>query len=272
MSSIDRFQSTMNQMARPNRFDVVFTLPKALPPSILQTNTRDLSLRLQSVSFPGKNITTTEDTNVYGPSYEVAQGLSYADSIQMTFILRNTHAEKEIFNEWQDIIVDPVSYDLEYYQNYITNFQCFQLDEKDRKTAGIELVEVFPKTVNPLEYTQATNNETLRLQVDFAFREWIPLECDPVSNSVRRYPSKQPTFAASRPRRTYYDGLKGGPDRFIGREKKWFEDISKAVNDGIAARNRVVGEIQKIRSVKNFFKGITNRPFSNMGIGGFGGF
>lgn len=62
------------------------------------------------------------------------------------------------------------------------------------------------------------------------------------------------------------------PDRFIGREKKWFEDVSRTFNDGIAARNRVVGEMQKIKSVKNFFKGITNKPFSNLGIGGFGGF
>jgi hypothetical protein len=272
MSSIDRFSATLNTVARANRFEVVFTLPKALPQAFLEMNTSQLSLRLQSVTFPGKNITTTEDTNIYGPSYEVAQGLSYADSISMTFLMKNTHAEKEVFNEWQDIIVDPVSYDLEYYNNYITNFECYQLDELDRKTAGIELIEVFPKTVNPIEFSQAGGQETLKLQVDFAFREWIPIWCDPVNNITRKYPGKSPTFAAARPRRTFYDGLQGGPDRFIGREKKWFEDVSKAFNDGIAARNKVVGEMQKIKSVKNFFKGITNKPFSNLGIGGFGGF
>lgn len=272
MSNIDEFKSVMNTIARPNRFNVVFTLPEALPARFVTTNTSTLALRLQSVNFPGKNITTTEDTNTYGPSYEVATGLSYADSISMTFIMTNTHEEKEVFNEWQDIIVDPVTYDLEYYNRYVTDFDCFQLDEKDRKTAGIRLKEVFPKTVNPLEYSQGANNDILRLTVEFAFREWIPLQCDPVNNTSQVYPSKSPEFAAARPRRTFYDGLQGGPDRFIGREKKWFEDVSRAFNDGIAARNKVVGEMQKIKSVKNFFKGITNKPFGNLGIGGFGGF
>ena len=272
MAAIDDFKSVMNTVARPNRFEVIMSFPEALPARFVPASTRTLSLRLQSVTFPGKNITTTEDTNVYGPSFEVATGMSFADSIQMTFIMTNTHEEKEVFNEWQDVIYDSVTYDLEYYNRYITDFDCFQLDEEDRRTAGIKLKEVFPKTVNPIEYSQGSNNDIIKLQVDLAFKEWLPLQCDPVSNSYQVFPSKQPTFAAARPNRTFYDGMTGGPDRFVGREKKWFEDVSRAFNDGIAARNKVVGEIQKIRSVKNFFKGITNRPFSNMGIGGFGGF
>ena len=107
----------------------------------------------------------------------------------MTFIMTNTHEEKEVFNEWQDVIVDPVTYDLEYYNRYVTDFDCFQLDEKDRKTAGIRLKEVFPKTVNPLEYSQSANNEILRLQVDFAFKEWIPLLCDPLNNTSQVFPA-----------------------------------------------------------------------------------
>jgi len=272
MSKIDELQASLNTSARPNRFEVVFTLPSTLSGSGRTMDTNSLSLRLQSVTFPGKNITTTEDTNIYGPSYEVATGLSYADSITMTFLLNNTHQEKEVFNEWQDTIVYPSTYDLEYYKNYTTSFNCFQLDEQDRKTAGIELVEVFPKTINPLEFSQGANNDILKLSVDFAFREWIPLQCDPVNNSFQRYPSKQATFAAARPNRTFYDGTRGGPDSFPGREKQWFEDIKRGINDAIGVRNQVVQEIQKVRSVKNFFRGITNRPFSNMGIGGLGGF
>ena len=269
MSKIDEFSASLNTMARPNRFEVIMTLPDGL---VRPMSMSELSLRLQSVTFPGKNITTTEDTNVYGPSYEVATGMSYADSIGMTFLLKNTHTEKEVFNEWQDLIVDPVTYDLEYYNRYTCNFDCFQLDEEDRRTSGIRLKEVFPKTVNPLEYSQSANNDTLKLQVEFAFREWIPLLIDPVTNSYEVFPNKVEGFATARPRRTYYDGLRGGVDSFPGREKKWFEDTKRAINDAIGVRNQVIGEIQKVKSVRNFFKGITRRPFSNLGIGGFGGF
>ena len=51
-----------------------------------------------------------------------------------------------------------------------------------------------------------------------------------------------------------------------------FEDASKAYNDVIAARDKVVFAQQKVVAFKNFFKGITRNPLSNLGIGRGRGF
>ena len=50
MSSIDRFSATLNTVARANRFEVVFTLPKALPQAFLEMNTSQLSYHEEKTS------------------------------------------------------------------------------------------------------------------------------------------------------------------------------------------------------------------------------
>lgn len=56
-------------------------------------------------------------------------------------------------------------------------------------------------------------------------------------------------------------------DKFPGREKGIFEDAGKAFNDVLAARDRVVFAQQKVLAFRNFFRGITKNPISNLGIG-----
>ena len=51
-----------------------------------------------------------------------------------------------------------------------------------------------------------------------------------------------------------------------------FEDAGKVFNDVLAARDKVVFAQQKVVAFKNFFKGITRNPLSNLGIGRGRGF
>ena len=105
MSKIQAFQSTFKKgVARPN----LFTCNDDPPTGISrQWNNDDMTLRVQSVTMPGKNITTTPNDNAYGPSYEMANGISFAEEIEVTFILDQDHRIRELFNDWQDMIVDP---------------------------------------------------------------------------------------------------------------------------------------------------------------------
>ena len=79
-----------NGYAQPNRYEVLI-----LPPAKLgggnQTNifsglerqgdTRNISLRAQSVNLPGRNLATSQDTNIYGPEREVVEGVTYAEEM-----------------------------------------------------------------------------------------------------------------------------------------------------------------------------------------------
>tara|TARA_Y100000022_G_scaffold77227_1_gene66643 strand:- start:1046 stop:1747 length:702 start_codon:yes stop_codon:yes gene_type:complete len=129
-----------------------------------------VSFKVVSVTMPGKNIRTTTNENVYGPTYEMAQGLTYAESIAMNFYLSTNHFERTYFMNWMDFIVKPDSYNLEYYDNYKKNIQLYQLDKSNQRTAGIQLLDCYPKTIGAVEYAQE-NGEVGQISVEFVFKE-----------------------------------------------------------------------------------------------------
>jgi hypothetical protein len=248
---------------------------------------RDFTFRINSVSFPGKNIRTTTDENIYGPSYEVAQGLTYGEEISIEFYLRNTHEERWVFNSWQDYIVAPDSYNVEYYRNYVADIEVYQLDEQNNRTAGIKIKNCFPKTLNAIEMSNETASALLKHTVGFSFKEWIPLQAqgDIASGKATwveypEYKEKVVTrrgapslgFGVGTPNSTRFPNTSrpvgaAFNDKFPGREKGIFEDAGKAFNDVLAARDKVVFAQQKVLAFRNFFKGITKNPISNLGIG-----
>ena len=85
--------------ARPNRFEVhIFRPPGAHSSGGAHSNPaagsldkftnndmRSLSLRCESITMPFRALTTIEDANIYGPTREIASGISYAGDIDLVF-------------------------------------------------------------------------------------------------------------------------------------------------------------------------------------------
>ena len=86
--SPDRFNNIRNFA---NRLDTLGGLSETL---------RQTSLACESISFPGRNIDTTTDTNIYGPSREIASGFSFAE-VSATFRCSKDMREKRYFETWQ---------------------------------------------------------------------------------------------------------------------------------------------------------------------------
>lgn len=171
-SALNQFKASFDKgIAKANKFTARIT-----PPAGVQMDGRLVEMRLQSVAFPGKNIVTTPNDNAYGPSYEIAQGISYAEDVEMTFILDPDHRGRWMFNDWQDNIVDPSSYDLNYYDEYKGTMDIFQLDDNDIPSAGIKVFEVFPKTLGPIGYDMNRASEIQTMTVSMAFKNWAPIE------------------------------------------------------------------------------------------------
>ena len=272
--------------AKANRFEAWINLPTAL--GVSRPVQDDLNIRIESVSFPGKNIRTTSNDNIYGPTHEVAQGVTYGEELTVTFLLQNNHHQRLIFNSWQDLIVSPTTYNVSYYNDYISTMEIFQYDEADKRCAGVMVKEVFPKTVNAIELSNTTTNEFIRATVGFSFKEWVPLDIDYASGVYKPYPEYRETTVVRTGAAPFAGGGRGIDsfpsssrptsrnfvDSFPGREKGIFEDVGKIVNQGLEVRNQVVNAQQKVMAFRNFFKGITKstNPLGNLGIGGFGGF
>ena len=166
--------------AAPNRFEVMITPPAGIA---MAETSRRISLRCETINLPGRNLTTSPDNLIYGPTREVVDGITYAEDITMTFHASSGMDERVFFEKWQEVAFDKKTWNMRYYEEYVSTVEIYLLDRQDKKRYGIKLIEAFPKTIGPTQLSQAANNEIIKTTVSFAFRYWETLD-------VNRRPSR----------------------------------------------------------------------------------
>lgn len=171
MAALDEFISSFSKHGGPallNRFEIEFFAPDEAVPSARDDS--HMWMRAESVTMPGRNIRTVTNENIYGPTHEMAQGLTYAETIDITFYLSADHFERNYFRRWMEYIYKPNTNDLEYYKNYIEDMRIYQLDKNSKRTSGVKLNQVFPKTLGPVEFSN-NSSDLGKQQVSFAFKD-----------------------------------------------------------------------------------------------------
>ena len=171
--------------AQPNRYEVLI-----LPPAKLgggqnqnifggmerQSDLRKISLRAQNVTLPGRNLSTTQESNIYGPDREIVEGVTYADDISMSFQASSGLDERVFFENWQRQAFNEKTWNIGYYLDYIGHVEMYVLDKQDQRRYGIKLWEVFPKTIGASELAYDSNDQIMLLPISFTFRYWTSLD------------------------------------------------------------------------------------------------
>ena len=171
------------------------------PPVSIQTwgNTsgnwlKDISLRAENVEMPGRNLNTTTDSNIYGPTREIVNGVGYGGECAISFYGDIELSERVFFERWQeeaygnpespdgDKISPPLHgmslggiWNAKYYKNYIGSIDIYVLNKNDEVEYGLKLWEAYPKTINPITLNHAPNGEIVKIPVTFAYRYWTKL-------------------------------------------------------------------------------------------------
>ena len=170
--------------ARPSRYEAFFFPPvsrsqtnifaQMMGEQVANGTARKTALRCQSFEFPGRNLDTMEDTNIFGPVRNVVSGYSYGD-VTAVFQCSSDMKEKRFFETWQRLAYNPQTWAMQYYNDYVGSIKLFQLDETDRQRYGVEMVECFPKTIaaQPVDYS--TVNAIQTVSVTFSYRYWKDL-------------------------------------------------------------------------------------------------
>ena len=133
--------------------------------------TRKVGLQCETIEFPGRNLDTEPDSNIYGPTREIVQGYSYAE-ISGTFRCSSDLREKTFFETWQRLAYNPQTWSMGYYDNYSGGLQIYQLDQQDKRRYGVELIECFPKTIAAQALSATPATEVQKIQVTFSYRYW----------------------------------------------------------------------------------------------------
>ena len=171
-------------LARPNRYEVILSAPNgyrgggAIPNAVANLtgaissgDDRKASIRCQSISFPGRNLDTVEDTNIYGPTREIASGFSFGE-LSARFQMSSDMKEKLFFESWQKQSFNSQTWSMGYYNDYIGKLQIYQLDEQNERRYGVEVWECFPKNIGQQVLDYRTTDQQQKLDDTISYRYW----------------------------------------------------------------------------------------------------
>ena len=119
--SIDQMKGLMSRkggIANPTVYRVQL-------PSIGNVASEEVNLLCTSVSMPGKQI-ATYDREIGGKTEKVAYRNIYGD-VTMTFLLLNDYGIRDYFEQWSRLIVDPITYEPGYKNEYVAQIKIEQL-------------------------------------------------------------------------------------------------------------------------------------------------
>ena len=225
-STINRFIAQINQgegLARPNRYLVVFNPPEKYklgpvgqniqggpPPHqrFEQYNQSDLKrnvgMMCNKVTMPSRDINTTAH-QTYGPAREMPYSYSFPGNIECTFYADKFLRQRVFFEEWQKLIYDLGSHNMNFYDDYVGTMDILQLgafesnDDRDRVTYAVRLYEVYPATMGSLEYTYGANDQGVNVPVTFNFRSWYNLTSGELADAtIGKSFGDVPTIKASK--------------------------------------------------------------------------
>lgn len=180
--SISDFRTSFKTgLARPNRFDVTIPIPLALTGTI-GADSRNLSFRCETIEMPGRNFMTTEKKMGSAPIEKFPYHTSYGES-NMTFIISDDMNEKIFFDSWMDIVNPTTDYNFQYKTNYMVDITINQYNTSNQLTYSAILREAFPLAMNQLDLDW-TSEEFHKLQIQFAYTNWINNYSDALQNKV----------------------------------------------------------------------------------------
>jgi len=208
-STMGRFQSFANEgegFARTARFYVEFKLPRGLnygggiggEDTAVQVKGADEGLvsfktteqlnavhtangkRVQAfcskISMPERSA-VLKDIKHNGPPRKHVYDFTNND-ITATFYTDKFLRERSYFELWQQAAFSMKSFNHNYYDNYVSPINIFQLgnyasrQERDDITYAVKLFDCYPKTIGAVEYSYEENN-VQTFTVTFTFRYWI---------------------------------------------------------------------------------------------------
>ena len=218
-TTIGRFQSYVNEaegFARKARFYVEFNLPKSGGAgltglddptqqgisgdnyeqlttfksagdmqAVQKANQRRVQAFCSAIAMPDRDIQTKEIRH-HGPAYKIAFDHKSAD-IQATFYTDKFLRERSYFELWQSAVYSNQSNDYNFYDNYVSDVNIYQLgqfasrNERDDITYAVQLYDVFPKIIGPVEYNYEAN-AIQTFNVTFTFRYWVNYFLDKAGN------------------------------------------------------------------------------------------
>ena len=130
-----------------------------------------LSDSCEEISFPGSSV-ASEAYRIHGPPRDIPYERLFEGDLTATFRMDGNGLIRRFFTNWQNLIVDPDSNELGYYDDYICDLTIDVINRKDEVIMTGKLYEVWPKQINEIALGYA-NEDYIKQQVAFAYRKFV---------------------------------------------------------------------------------------------------
>jgi len=166
--NINRFMANIDNMARPNNFNVNIFGPSAIADGSINSR----GIRCTNITMPGRSFTTSPHSEYHGgPKANRITGIDYEGGlVQMTFICDTTFEDKQKIELWQQYIFDN-SYYYEYYDDIIGEVEIEQLAHDGTVIYSVRLQEAYPQAIQA-QTLDASSTAIQTFTCSFAFRRW----------------------------------------------------------------------------------------------------
>jgi len=194
---------TKHGLARTNRFNVIISLPEKLQQILngeksdnqdggnflrpligeiginlikayLGSGTeivRGLDIMCVTAQFPSKSLVVSE-TKYNSDYFNAAQGITYTP-VEIGFVVSRDFLEKNIINKWMDMVVNPNTHEISYYNDYISpSIEIQQLNELDQVTHKVIIKDAYPTDISSMELSNESADEYHKINVTFTYRRW----------------------------------------------------------------------------------------------------
>lgn len=152
-------------LARTNRYEVVITFPNSVGGGIRAI----ANLFCDSVTLPGCNIATTP-MRTFGEIREMPYERMY-DSVTMSFYVDADMRIKKAFQGWMDLIHNPDTRTMGYYNDYTRPVQIYVTNVDDTTPYMLTLFEAYPKTINSHQLDTASR-EVMKMTLTMQYKYW----------------------------------------------------------------------------------------------------
>lgn len=168
-------QSIMrDSIAYVNRFEVEIFPPSGIASGLTPFLSKSLTLRCNSVSIPGRSL-TTQNYRFYGPQRQMPYEPLYSGDLAISYILSSDLRERVFFENWLNGICDPQNYKFSFYYEYATTMQIRMLDKTDTVVYTAVVEEVYPKQIGEIMMGYEKDNEMATQDITLAYRKYTPL-------------------------------------------------------------------------------------------------
>ena len=172
----------LGSLARKNKFTVEIISPKALTTGLSahaqskaqavsgSVNPDKIEFLASAASLPGKSYATTTH-RMYGFGLQVPYEAAY-EPVSITFLNTNDYSPRTFFEDWMANIVRIGSYNMHYYNDFISTVKIHAYDDNNERRYSCELVESYPSNMSSIEMGwDSTDVQTFTVDIQYSW--WI---------------------------------------------------------------------------------------------------